>query len=186
MDWLKSAVEATPGLASLPTVPKVIISLLIIGAAGLVLVLMWTPPPDPAIVSIVSQCYRRALFTRTHAQMSLPAMFISIGKCREAVQQQVTNIRRDDLQQTAADLLGILDQMERRNPIVGPEDMVALDELKVSALRKFEKLAAASGKHFKIPGAGMLGEGGPHYDQKSLDAPPTSEEIQNQHAVRAL
>jgi hypothetical protein len=44
------------------------------------LLLIWAPsPPDPAVERILTGCYRRALFTRMHAQLSMPDMFVSVA-----------------------------------------------------------------------------------------------------------
>ena len=62
--------DIVPWLTALPLVPKLIVSVLIVGAALLLLVLIWTAPPDDAIKTILLGCYRRALFTRMHAQLN--------------------------------------------------------------------------------------------------------------------
>ena len=80
-------------LAKLPPLPKGIVSTLIVGAAAFVLVLIWTTPPEVVVKTILADCYRRALFTRTHAQMDRDAMFVSIGKCREVLQERIPYIQ---------------------------------------------------------------------------------------------
>jgi hypothetical protein len=89
MSTIKELQEALPFFVNLPPVPKVILSAVLLGLTAFILALIWTPPPPPpdtAVTEILNKCYRRALFTRMHAQQSLPAMYASIDQCREAVQ----------------------------------------------------------------------------------------------------
>jgi hypothetical protein len=174
--------EAVSWLTALPAAPKVIISLLISGAALFILLLIWTPPPETAITTILSDCYRRALFTRMHAQLSTDAMFASIGKCREALQRNIPQIRRGDLRQTAVELLATIEQIERRNPIQSDDDLNAINLLKLSALRAFRQLAAATGGSYSLPDSGKLAEAA-YFTQSEADAAPALDELSNQHTI---
>jgi hypothetical protein len=125
VDWIKGVQEVVPWLTTLPLLPKAIISGLIVGAAAFVLALIWTPPPEGAVKAILADCYRRALFTRMHAQLDVDAMFASIGECREVLQKKIPDIHRKGLQDTAVELLATVEQIERRNPIRGSDDVLA-------------------------------------------------------------
>lgn len=94
MDWIKGVQELITWLISLPVIPKAIISALIVGAAAFILVLIWTPQPETAITAILSDCYRRALFTRMTAQIDRDAMLASITKIRETLQRRIPDINR--------------------------------------------------------------------------------------------
>ena len=94
-DWIKGVQEVVPWLANLPLLPKIIVSGLIVGAAAFVLALIWAPPPEVAVKAILTDCYRRSLFTRMHAQLDADAMFASIGECREVLQKKIPDIHRN-------------------------------------------------------------------------------------------
>jgi hypothetical protein len=127
LDWIKGVQEVVPWLANLPLLPKIIVSGLIVGAAAFVLALIWAPPPEVAVKAILTDCYRRSLFTRMHAQLDADAMFASIGECREVLQKKIPDIHRKDLQDTAVELLATVEQIERRNPVRGPDDDLAIN-----------------------------------------------------------
>jgi hypothetical protein len=169
MDWIKGVQEVVPWLTSLPWIPKTIISALIIGVATFVLVLIWTPPPDAAIKTILTDCYRRAIFTRMHAQLDVVAMFASIDKCRESLQQHIPEIKRKDLQGTATELLATMDQMERLNPVQGVDRVNAINRLKLAAVHLFRQLAAATDGTYPLPDNGKLAEG-IYFTQQEADA----------------
>src|SRR3954462_3312604 len=116
MGWIKDIQSAIPWLVSLPILPKIIISLIIVGIAALALILMWTPPPETAVATILQDCYRRALFTRMHAQLDDDAMFFSIAKCRESIQKNLPAIRNKHLNDIAVELLATVENIERLKP----------------------------------------------------------------------
>jgi hypothetical protein len=182
MDWVKGAQEVVPWLGNLPFLPKAIVSGLIVGAAAFLLALIWTPTPEPAIKNILTDCYRRALFTRMHAQLNEDAMFASIEKCRESLQRNNPSIRRRDLQTTAAELLGTVEQIERRRPVRGSDDVSTINQLKLIALHWFRELAKATGGSYPLPEAGKLAEA-MYFTQQEADAPLSSEDLKNQTTV---
>jgi hypothetical protein len=180
MSWIKEVQEAIPWLVALPLLPKLIISAIIVAAAALLLVLLWTPPPETAVTTILKDCYRRALFTRMHAQISEEAMFASIGECRNTVQKQIPNIRDVRLRSTAVELLATLSEIERkRGPATTPE---SINKLKLRALQYFRELAKATGADYPLPDKGKLGETA-FFTQAEADAPPSSSDFQYQHVV---
>jgi hypothetical protein len=182
VDWIKGVQGVVPWLAALPLVPKLIISALIIGAAAFILTLIWLPPPEAAIKTILRDCHRRALFTRMHAQMDADKMFVSIGKCRETLQQQISEIRQERLQDTAMELLAVVEQIERRNPIQRYDDVQAINTLKLAALHSFRELAAATDGRYPLPESGKLAEA-VYFTQEEADAPLSLSDLRNQHAI---
>ncbi len=185
MDWLKGVQEIVPWLAGIPPIPKTIVSIIIVAVAGFVLALIWTPsppPPEEAIKAILANCYRRAMFTRMHAQLDQAAMFASIEKCREILQQRIPEIRQQTLQATAVELLATVEQMERRNPVKGSDDVDVINKLKVAALHDFRELAAATGGRYALPDSGKLGEA-IYFTEKEADAPLSLEDLRNQIGI---
>ena len=105
--------RAFPWLISLPPIPKIIVSVLTAGVGAFILALVWTPQPETAIETVLKQCYRRALFTRTHLHLDIDGMFKSIDKCRASLQERIPEIGRKDLQSIAVELLSQLEQIEK-------------------------------------------------------------------------
>jgi hypothetical protein len=182
VDWIKGVQEVAPWLTSLPLVPKTIISVLIVGAAAFVLVLIWTPPPEIAVKAILADCYRRALFTRMHAQINTDAMFASIGRCREILQKKIPEIHRKDLQDTAVELLATVEQIERRKPIQGSNDIEQINKLKLAALHSFRVLATATGGRYPLPERGKLGEAA-YFTKEEADAPLSPDDLRQQLVI---
>jgi hypothetical protein len=174
MDWMKSVQELVPWLANLPIPAKVLISIMIVTAAAFILLLIWTPQPETAISAILSDCYRRALFTRMHAQISADAMFASLSRCSQSLMTNIPNIRNKELQSEAVGLLATISQLETRNPIKDYNDVLVVNKLKLLALHHFRKLAAATGATFPLPEKGSLWETA-FFTQEEADAPPSSD-----------
>jgi hypothetical protein len=63
---------------------------------------------------VLAACYRRAIFSRMHAQMDWNAMFASLADCRVALQKMIAYIEPADVQQLVASIVGELDFIERR------------------------------------------------------------------------
>ena len=84
-----------PWAADLPLVIKVILSIIIVAFAALFLAVVWTTPSTrdkesfEAVDQILNGCYRRAVFTKTHAQVDHDAMFDSITDCRKLVESKI-------------------------------------------------------------------------------------------------
>jgi hypothetical protein len=182
MNWIKGMQEVVPWLTALPLIPKAIVSSLIIVAAAFFLALIWTPPPEVAVKAVLADCYRRALFTRMHAQMDVAAMFASIGQCREALQKRIPEIRRKNLQDTAVELLATVEQIERRNPIRGTDDFAAINQFKLAALHSFRVLANATGGRYPLPETGKLAEAA-YFTQQEADAPLSLEDLRQQLTI---
>ena len=150
-------------LVHLPNLPKAIVSFLLLGSVAFLLVLMWSPTPakpepEPAVSDILAGCYRRAMFTRMHAQLSTTAMVASIHACLVTIQTNIPKIKNEDLKALAVKLLSITDRIlhtDADNAQNWPE----INELKLSAVQIFKQLAAATGGSYRLPDDGKLAEG---------------------------
>ena len=182
MDWVKSVQEAAPWLAGLTLVQKAIISGPIVLAVAFILALIWTPPPETPVKTIIADCYRRALFTRMHAQLDVDAMSASIEHCRGSLQKNIPGIHRKDLQDTAVELLATVEQIERRKPIQRKEDVSAINKLKLAALHSFRVLAKAIDGRYPLPETGKLAEA-TYFTQQEADAPLSVKDLRNQIEV---
>jgi hypothetical protein len=141
------------------------------------------PPPDgePAVSGILSRCYRRALFTRMHAQIDEKAMFASIDDCRKIIQANIPHIRSETLQGNAVELLAVIDEILRRDPIQSSTDTEDINKLKLRALNAFRELARVTGGSYPLPEPGKLAEG-IYFTPEEADQPPSIEEIR--HGIR--
>lgn len=154
METIKQLQEILPWVSGLSFVPKIIVSTILVLCSSLVLVLVWTPPPGlsesdkTTVGEILKNCYRRALFTRTHAQTSHDAMVASIAECRQFVQLKVPKIQSVELQQVASNLLATLDNIERFEE---NEDSTQIDPQKLEALRLLSMLSNKTGIPYSVP-----------------------------------
>lgn len=175
-------VDAVPWLSGLPLIPKSIVSVLIVGVATFLLVVIWMPSPDTALQSIVDGCYRRAVFTRMHAQLNADAMFASIGRCRETLQKHIPAVKANASQALALELLAAMEAIERRNPIQSDNDKNEVNKLKLSALGAFRQLASTSGKSYPLPAVGKLGESA-YFTEQEADAAPSLSDLGSANAI---
>lgn len=106
---------------------------------------------------ILSACYRRAIFTRTQAQMSHEAMFKSIQHALELVQPQVPLLTLAGHQEYASQIVSELDQILRyQNDVFDRYEKI--DESKVRILSLLSNLANDTNLPFKFPTDNKLGE----------------------------
>lgn len=156
MELIDQLQKLTPWAADLPVAPKIILSLLISGVAMLFLTVIWSTPSTiekksvEAVRSILEGCYRRAVFTRTHAQMDHNAMFASITECRELVQSKVPEVVSTRLRQPTADLVSALEGIEREKA-KQPWDFSRIDTFKLEALKLFALLSRSTGIPYTLP-----------------------------------
>jgi hypothetical protein len=137
---------------------------------------------DAAIKAILTNCYRRALFTRMHAQLNIEAMFSSIDQCRECLQRNIPNVRGKSLQDTAIELLATVEQMQRCKPLCGYSDLETINKLKLAALHSFRSLAAAIDGRYPLPERGNLAET-VYFTQQEADAPLSVDDLRNQLVI---
>jgi hypothetical protein len=138
-----------------------------------------TPQPEKAVATILSDCYRRALFTRMHAQHSWEAMFASIKKCRETIHTQIPNIRNKRLQSEALEILSAVEQIEQQKANPDPD---LINKLKIAALHSFRKLAEATGGSYPLPQVGKLAET-TYFSEAEADAPLDVNDLKNQLTI---
>jgi hypothetical protein len=138
---------------------------------------------DAVVKEVLANCYRRALFTRMHAQIDINAMFSSIDRCRQCLQRNIPNIRGETLQTTAIELLAAVEQIQRReNPSQSWDDTRAINKLKLTALHLFRKLAATTDGRYPLPEPGNLAEA-VYFTQQEADAPLSVDDLRGQTMV---
>ena len=175
MEIIENLQKLAPWAADLPMIPKVILSLLILGVAGLFLSVIWTTPSTSEKKSIevatriLSGCYKRAVFTRTHAQMSHEAMFSSITACRQLVQREIPYISLEKWKQPAANILAALEGIEREEKSE-PWDFEKIDMYKLQALKGFRFLSSEAKVAYPIP-ENLTDE--VFFNKDEADMPPT-------------
>jgi TIR domain len=129
-----------------------------------------------AIGKILAGCYKRSLFTRTHAQLSLDAMFDSISNCRKLVQSETPEVSDPELAQALANLLGALDGIERIHTLSKPSepiDVDKIDQLKLQALRNLRLLSRITKIQYAIPDSRLTED--VFFSKDDADKPPTIE-----------
>lgn len=104
------------------------------------------------VAEILSACYRRAVFTRTHAQLNHEAMSASLSQCRRLIQPLIPRITSVQLQQNAARLIALLDEIERQRSSTS-WDFDMIDTLKLRLIQEISTLAQRAGFSFKLPTA---------------------------------
>lgn len=176
MEIIENLQKLAPWAADQPIYTKIVLSILIAGIAALFLTIIWTTPSTKvkesiaAVNSLLQGCYKRAVYTRTHAQMSHDAMFISIQNCRKLVQNQIPNISNAEHNQRASNILAALEGIEREQKNK-PWDFEKIDKYKLEALRGFKELARATGVPFSVPNELMEDA---YFSQDEADAPPST------------
>lgn len=129
-----------------------------------------------AIRKVLAGCYKRSLFTRTHAQLSLDAMFDSIANCRELVQSATPEVSDPELAQALANVWGALDGIERIHIFSRPSepiDVDKIDQLKLQALRNLRLLSRITKIQYAIPDGRLTEE--VFFSKEDADKSPTIE-----------
>jgi len=111
-----------------------------------------------------------------NAQIDEKAMFASIDDCRKIIQADIPHIRSEKLQGIAVELLAVIDEILRRDPIRSSTDTEEINKLKLSALNAFRQLARATGGSYPLPEPGKLAERS-YFTREEADQPPGIEEI---------
>lgn len=175
MELIEQLQKLVPWAVELQPVPKTILSVVLAGLTALILTVIWTTPTEiekqsiAAVEKILKGCYRRAVFTRTHAQMSHEAMFSSISECRQLVQIQVPEVRTPSMAQPAADLISALEGIEKEKTKL-PWDFSKIDLYKLETLKRLTLLSKISGATYTIPK--NLTED-TFFSKEEADLPPT-------------
>lgn len=106
------------------------------------------------IKEIINLCYTRAIFTKMDSEISLVAMFDSIGNTISSVQRLIIRIESQFIQRIVLDIVSKLDEIERyRNVVkveisylVGNTHREKIDSLKLKIIANLHKLR----RHGKI------------------------------------
>ena len=99
-----------------------------------------------AIQKVMAACYRRSVFTRTHAQLSMTAMIASLAQCRSVLQQLVTYIQPKEMRQLVVDIIGEIDNIERHS--AEPD---RIDEAKLRIINSLLQLGKLSNIPYEMP-----------------------------------
>jgi TIR domain len=153
------------------------------GAVEMLVVKLGPPPGvgeiEPATVTgvdkVLSLCYRRSIFTRYHAQLSLEAMFASMGDCRVALQKQIIFVRPREAQQLVASIIAELELVERVHKKESTGDnintMGIIDGAKLRIIAAMRTLAKMSGTPLELPTMTTTEE--VFWTQEDADAAPS-------------
>lgn len=129
-----------------------------------------------AIGRILAGCYKRSLFTRTHAHLSLDTMFHSISNCRKLVQSETPEVSDPELAQAVANVLGALEGIERIHTLSKPSEPIdfnKIDQLKLEALRNLRLLSRNTKIQHQIPDGRLTEE--VFFSKDDADKSPTIE-----------
>ena len=107
------------------------------------------------IREVLAACYRRAIFTRSHAQLDHQAMFDSLANCRSTLQKIVVFVEPEELQRLVAGIIGELDFIERceKKPFTweGMGTMGTIDGAKLRIIHALVELSKAVQVPFILP-----------------------------------
>src|SRR5579859_1847598 len=107
------------------------------------------------IQDILSACYRRAVFTRYHAQLNQEAMFESLSDCRVQLQKLIAYLQDEKNQTLVSGIIGELDYIERINAAgftwQGSGTLGSIDGAKLRIIKCLTELASYAGLPFAMP-----------------------------------
>jgi uncharacterized protein (DUF2164 family) len=118
-----------------------------------------SPIDKEPIRRVLAACYRRAVFTQFHAQMSHVAMFNSLAECRATLQKEIVYVEPEHLQRIVAGIISELDFIERRREsILGPnfwnqgrDDAYLVNGAKLRIIASLLDLRDQAGVSFVMP-----------------------------------
>lgn len=99
---------------------------------------------------IIKQCYRRALFTRTHDQLSLENMFLSLSDCRKELSLLMPKLKDKNYTILTTNIISCLDEIERYKIKL---DLKKIDALKLESIRNIVELSKLLNRSYIIPKA---------------------------------
>lgn len=119
------------------------------------------------IRQILSLCYRRAVFTRFHAQLNVEAMFASMTEARAGLQKLVMSIEDPTVRREVVGLIAEFDAVERLRSPPGPPE--AINATKLRLIAGLNRLGAIEGIDFPLP-SGPLED--VFWTREDADSPP--------------
>lgn len=123
------------------------------------------------VKSILSACYRRAIFTRMHAQLSHEAMFASISDAIGMVQPLIPRIESEELQEIAANIVAELDFIVRCGMENDYYDHTQqINTAKIQILHSLILLADKTSAKFTIPSHRLTEDA--FFTKEEADNPP--------------
>jgi TIR domain len=129
------------------------------------------------IREVLAACYRRAVFTRFHAQLDAQAMLDSLAECRSTLQRIVVFVEPEELQRLVAGIIGELDLIERigKEPFTwnGLGTMGTIDGAKLRIINALVELSKAAKIPFVLP-TSMTEE--VFWSKEDADKPPEGPE----------
>jgi hypothetical protein len=183
MRLIEQLQKFAPWGADLPFELEVIVPIIIVAFAALFLAVVWTTPSTrdkesfEAVNQILNGCYRRAVFTKTHAQMDHAAMFDSITDCRKLVESKILAVSNPNLKEPTAGLFTALEGIEREKTR-SPWDFAHIDNLKLEALRRLYLLAKLTGFLYMVP-LNLTNE--VFFSKEEADSRPTFREFRSEN-----
>jgi hypothetical protein len=110
---------------------------------------------EDRIREVLATCYRRAVFTRFHAQLEIQAMLDSLAECRSTLQRLVVFVEPEEMQRLVAGIIGELDLIERigKEPFTwnGLGTIGTIDGAKLRIINALVELAKAAHSSFVLP-----------------------------------
>jgi hypothetical protein len=105
------------------------------------------PTTVDQIEKVLALCYRRAIFTKTHAELGVRAMFDSLAQCRSSLQAIVVYVRPEEMQQLVVHIIEELDFIERYSKtsvFYTSEAIATIDRAKLRIIKALRELAVAA------------------------------------------
>lgn len=129
------------------------------------------------IRDVLSACYRRAVFTRYHAQMSHDAMIASLTDCRVTLQKLVVRVTPSECQRLVAGIIGEIDLIERVHAKAftwaGSGTAATIDGAKLRIIHALSELARDANLPLEFPQS-LTEE--LIYSQEDANSPPVGHE----------
>lgn len=100
---------------------------------------------------VLATCYRRAVFARMHAQISIEAMFDSLADCRVTLQKLIVFVEPEELQQLVASIIGELDFIETLKHEKEFSEMKEINASKLRIIAALLQLGKDAGVSFTLP-----------------------------------
>jgi len=121
------------------------------------------------IHKILSLCYRRAIFTPAHLEISTKAMFQSLEKCRIGLQKYIAYIPQNEIRTVVAEIIGELDFIERLKSEHYGGNIRSINQAKLRIIKALTMLSKAINEPLILP-ISFIGQY--FWKTEDLDKPP--------------